>query len=941
MLYLKCNKYTHLRTLCAGSPQPAAGRICADRKVMGYIMRKRLMLIIMSFVMVFSAAVMPVSAAVTLDDIIFELQTLGIMEGNEDGDFQLEKPVTRAEFAAIASRMMNMGSLAESYGGRQVFDDVPADHWANGYIVMLSNMGIINGMGDGTFAPDEYLSYENISKMLVCCLGYSVQAEGMGGYPTGYTALASQLGLLDGVSTSYQFTREATANMVYNALYVNIMTEEYTSAGTNYVVSDTTFRDGFSTSVNGNVERLEGVVTATVDAYMYNAVPGMGSDQVQIENLLYYTSDTKAAQYIGQKVVYYVDTDNSNRVISMRVSEDNEIYTVDADDLRSVGTSSVSYYSSSNRTQTLDLSDGIVLLKNNRPVSWSPSELENLDGGELTFINNSGDEDSDIDVIIYKSYVSGVVESVNASQNMIYFNSSTLVNGRTYIDVDPENDDIRAVLYKADGTPASIEDVSEDDLISVCVSSDGTFMEGIISDVYEEGIISSVSDDELTINGTTYPVESSSVTDSISIDREVRVYINFKGEAAYIKQITTSTNYGYVAEIYPDESGSGYWGRIIIPDKLQERTEEEENEDGGEATVVSLIVAKNKELSDIVFAETVNVTDENAAGSAARAQRLDSARAASTLEGQVIRYTLNEDGQIMSATILAPAKGGDRKVYNSYERTFGKGNGSDSQGGGFGVDLETNTICVPDTSLLDGSKPSKDDYLAEVEMNNGRTYEVKCYDLNESRHVVDLIVVTATMRGGTLGDLNSSSDVAFVTKVSDIIDEETGDDSIMVTMLAEGQEREYSVTETYRYSDTFERPKCGSVIAYSLDSSNRIENMEIIKSYDVMPSFGETTVTSINDIRSTIFVGYALSADYNYVSSTLNRWVTRFNISPSLDEESDSYCEIYRNNAPPVFIFNSAAKTAEYGDVRSIAVGSDIISTIKTDNKIRAVVVIR
>ena len=57
------------------------------------------------------------------------------------------------------------------------FTDVPASHWAAGYIAYCANAGIINGMGDGTFAPDSPVTGLQFAKMLLCAVGYNANDE--------------------------------------------------------------------------------------------------------------------------------------------------------------------------------------------------------------------------------------------------------------------------------------------------------------------------------------------------------------------------------------------------------------------------------------------------------------------------------------------------------------------------------------------------------------------------------------------------------------------------------------------------------------------------------------------------------------------------------------------------------------------------------------------
>lgn len=51
------------------------------------------------------------------------------------------------------------------------FTDVPDNHWAKDDIELMADLGIIEGHGDGTFGPEESVTREQFSKMMVLTLG--------------------------------------------------------------------------------------------------------------------------------------------------------------------------------------------------------------------------------------------------------------------------------------------------------------------------------------------------------------------------------------------------------------------------------------------------------------------------------------------------------------------------------------------------------------------------------------------------------------------------------------------------------------------------------------------------------------------------------------------------------------------------------------------------
>ena len=77
----------------------------------------------------------------------------GIIQGYEDGTFRPNNNITRAEFAAIASRFMSSGYDVE----KDLFTDI-ANHWARESINDAAMTKWINGYPDGTFLPDKAIT---------------------------------------------------------------------------------------------------------------------------------------------------------------------------------------------------------------------------------------------------------------------------------------------------------------------------------------------------------------------------------------------------------------------------------------------------------------------------------------------------------------------------------------------------------------------------------------------------------------------------------------------------------------------------------------------------------------------------------------------------------------------------------------------------------------
>lgn len=82
----------------------------------------------------------------------------GIVSGYPDGSFKPNKPITRAEFAAIASRF---DALAQ--GNAISFSDLAPSHWGYNAIRSAATKGWISGYPDNTFRPEQAITRAEVT----------------------------------------------------------------------------------------------------------------------------------------------------------------------------------------------------------------------------------------------------------------------------------------------------------------------------------------------------------------------------------------------------------------------------------------------------------------------------------------------------------------------------------------------------------------------------------------------------------------------------------------------------------------------------------------------------------------------------------------------------------------------------------------------------------
>lgn len=91
------------------------------------------------------------------------LQKIGIFEGNEQGKFNPNSPLTRAQMAKILTLAFNL-----KYNGQNFiqFNDVPSDHWAYEYVSVLASNNITVGKAKGIYGPNDYVTKSQLDTFI-------------------------------------------------------------------------------------------------------------------------------------------------------------------------------------------------------------------------------------------------------------------------------------------------------------------------------------------------------------------------------------------------------------------------------------------------------------------------------------------------------------------------------------------------------------------------------------------------------------------------------------------------------------------------------------------------------------------------------------------------------------------------------------------------------
>ena len=186
---------------------------------------KRALSLLLSSTLVLGMLVMGGSAAGYQDvdasndhqEAIEVLQTVGIMTGDQNGNFNPDGSITRNEMAVVMAHLLNLDY--DYYRGSHPFTDVP--DWAAPYVAACAAEGVVAGIGNGMYGGNQKVTAAQASLMLMKALGYFQNQEDFGtDWQVATIRQASYINLFDNINSNAEsaLTRAQVAQLVLNAL---------------------------------------------------------------------------------------------------------------------------------------------------------------------------------------------------------------------------------------------------------------------------------------------------------------------------------------------------------------------------------------------------------------------------------------------------------------------------------------------------------------------------------------------------------------------------------------------------------------------------------------------------------------------------------------------------------------------------------------------------
>ena len=164
------------------------------------------------------------------------LVDLGLISGYDDGTFRPGNFITREEVAKLVAILCTENPQAPA----DVYFYDAQNSWALGYIGYCAGQGIIAGDGMGSFRPKDNVTAQELAKMLLVILGQDPASYTGAGWDERVNADAQSFGIYYGLTAQVNqpVTRDNACLLIYNAMRCPAIADPDAEGPERYVLDD-------------------------------------------------------------------------------------------------------------------------------------------------------------------------------------------------------------------------------------------------------------------------------------------------------------------------------------------------------------------------------------------------------------------------------------------------------------------------------------------------------------------------------------------------------------------------------------------------------------------------------------------------------------------------------------------------------------------------------
>lgn len=615
------------------------------------------------------------------------LNALGII-GNYN---EPSRTLTRGEFADLISRAF-LYNLSYAEKDSYVFYDVDGSYSYYDAIKAVADLKIMTADGYNRFYPDRMITVNEAITAIIRAVGYEIYAVNNGGYPTGYTIQANQLGLFKNIKSSGDtpITIEDAINLIYNSLMVDVISSFGVSDGNVNIAVTKGIK--YLNTVH-KVYLYDGILTD--NRYTNNDSLDVDSTKILVtdfksgEKMLLDAEDTILSK-LGQRLDLFVRENEYERTVIAYTESDKEtLVQIKGDNLLNITSTELAYFDeATDKNEILKFNTDFlpdVYINGSYTKSYY---LSDLNKGNVIIYAIDNNSDSYIDFLNIFKYDYDVIAG------SIIENSKILAYSGSSYDLVIDKEKTNLVFTKGSAVD-EISLVTEKDVISVAKSNflkdENPVYYLTVTRNSVSGEYSSYGGDFITVSGKDYDISwtmSATYPNLISktqFGANVTLFLNHNEEVSYIYDGNiVSDNFAFVlkAKLSNDHNPEGFVKLLTGNGEVNTyKISEKVKDDDVRVTDLSSFIAKLNNTNNDLIKYEINANNELSKVYFSKEATLDESYNQSifsldyeiTAESRFDEYVLDGIGMMGTVVFSVPKNfetdGSDSRVGNVFIRS--------------------------------------------------------------------------------------------------------------------------------------------------------------------------------------------------------------------------------------------------------------------------------
>ena len=533
---------------------------------------KRALSLLLSSTMVLGMLVMGSSAASYTDvtskenvEAIEVLKAVGVMTGDENGNFNPNKQVTRAEMAVVMANLLDL-KVEDFKGASLPFTDVP--EWAVPYVAACYADGITAGISATEYGSNNSVTTAQAALMMMKALGYFQYSRDFGSdWQVATVKQGSKIDLFNGIEAgaSAAMTRNDVAQIALNTLKATMVETDGSSTSitlpggividsgdTKYV--DVTSKASYADEFNDAAVDNNGTYAVQLGEKLYNGDLKLNATASSHDNFgapaNVWTYKDFTGKYAKDAILTYTD-----EVKPSDLADDIEDagYKID----KTSSTTSLTVWSNGDGSEKYTGTQVASAISTNTAFGGKGIELKVYDA------NDDDTADTIVMVYTYAAKVTNVTEDdKDTSKDERALSVEAYMGGNKTAKITLDKDTV--------GFDSVYSKVEEDDIVLVTPKNDASSADAAWTVSIPESVTGAVtakntSKDTVTVDGTTYNIAACerAVSDlAVNNDKDIVLYLDTYGNAIYTTAVSAATNIDvvYVTYAYTETNS---WGETV------------------------------------------------------------------------------------------------------------------------------------------------------------------------------------------------------------------------------------------------------------------------------------------------------------------------------------------------------------------------------------------